>query len=1034
MKIKFTRILSSLLFSITFAGTAVAQCTISGLSSNYCTNSNSSTLTPGIPGGNFSGPGISGNVFNPAIAGPGTHSISYVSGCSIYSLSSAPYATLTTAGTAVTLGDDQVSAGLPIGFNFVFFCNSYNTFYISSNGFITFSNNSLNGCCSGLSMPTNSTTDPNNLIAYAWTDLYPPANGSITYTTIGASPNRTLIVSFNAIYHYNSATYCCPITSQIQLTETTNRVEIHTTSKPLPTNTYITTMGILNVGGTIAYPVTGRNATSTWTATNECYRWMPAPACNLTQTTIVSPSTINVVGTTSICSGAQATLTASGNTTYTWNTGSNSASIVVSPSINTTYAVLATNAFNCAASSAITVTVNITPTVSAISTAPGGGACPGSTVALSGQGATSYTWTGGIQNGVPFPVGAQSSYTVSGTNACGTSSATIGMSIHPLPTVNGVASQPSVCSTNSVNLTGIGNAVSYAWSNGVPNGTNFFPTATANYTVIGSSALGCTASAVTGVTVVTTPLNPPVATPPLICVGSTATLSSSGATTYTWITPSGTQSNSVITVSPTGNTTYTLTKSNANCVNSQTIQLFVNQLPSLFAISSPTIICASTTATLNVGGAQTYTWSAPSFSVTGSSPIVSPSVTTLYTVAASDGTCANTTTVLLATNPNPTISIAATSSNICQGDAVNLSASGALGYSWTAGATSNTNSASINESPILSTLYQVSGNNSFNCTGSAQMVVVVRVTPTLTAASTKTLVCTGAASGLTVTAQGGASTYTWSANAGSATSATATVNPLTTTIYTVLGMAANNCTAAASIPISVFLPSFAVNSPTSSCLGGTINLIASGANTYTWNGNQPFSQISVSPSGPTLYIVAATSNSSNVNCVSTNTVFVTIYNNPTITAVPSRTQICRGEFTNINAGGALSYTLNTGLSGSVIPVNPNVNTTYTLTGTDLNGCVSSSTVLVRISTCFGIGENSRNVAAVLVYPNPNTGSFTIRGLTNVDLKLFDELGRVVQTIRLAEANQYEITLRELAAGLYFLSDSNGLYEKIVVTK
>jgi hypothetical protein len=163
-------------------------------------------------------------------------------------------------------------------------------------------------------------------------------------------------------------------------------------------------------------------------------------------------------------------------------------------------------------------------------------------------------------------------------------------------------------------------------------------------------------------------------------------------------------------------------------------------------------------------------------------------------------------------------------------------------------------------------------------------------------------------------------------------------------------------------------------------------------------------------------------------------VFVTIYNNPTITAVPSRTQICRGEFTNINGGGALSYTLNTGLSGSVIPVNPNVNTTYTLTGTDLNGCVSSSTVLVRISTCFGIGENGRNAAAVLVFPNPNTGSFTIRGLANVDLKLFDELGRVVQSIRLEEASHYEITLRDLAAGLYFLSDSHGLYEKIVVTK
>jgi hypothetical protein len=239
-------------------------------------------------------------------------------------------------------------------------------------------------------------------------------------------------------------------------------------------------------------------------------------------------------------------------------------------------------------------------------------------------------------------------------------------------------------------------------------------------------------------------------------------------------------------------------------------------------------------------------------------------------------------------------------------------------------------------------------------------------------------------------------------------------------------------------PVSVFLPTFAVNSPTSSCLGGTINLIASGANTYTWNGNQPFSQISVSPSTATFYIVAATSSSNNVNCVSTNTVFVTIYSNPTITGVPSRTQICRGEFTNINAGGAVTYTLNTGLSGSVIPVNPNSNTVYTLTGTDQNGCVNSTTVQVRTSTCFGIDElNKLAGAGVSVFPNPNTGNFTIKAAGDLNLQLVNELGQIVRVIELNLANGYQIQVNDLANGIYFIAGKKGdisLREKIVVQK
>ncbi len=49
----------------------------SGLSVNYCQNSMASTLTGTPAGGQFSGPGISGSTFNPATAGPGTHTITY---------------------------------------------------------------------------------------------------------------------------------------------------------------------------------------------------------------------------------------------------------------------------------------------------------------------------------------------------------------------------------------------------------------------------------------------------------------------------------------------------------------------------------------------------------------------------------------------------------------------------------------------------------------------------------------------------------------------------------------------------------------------------------------------------------------------------------------------------------------------------------------------------------------------------------------------------------------------------------------------
>ena len=100
----------------------------------------------------------------------------------------------------IVLGDDQVSGGLPIGFDFPFYGAAYDTAYVSSNGFITFRANASSGCCAGHALP--SAANPDNLIAGYWEDLHPGLGGRIDFARRGAAPNRRFIVQFTGIQHF----------------------------------------------------------------------------------------------------------------------------------------------------------------------------------------------------------------------------------------------------------------------------------------------------------------------------------------------------------------------------------------------------------------------------------------------------------------------------------------------------------------------------------------------------------------------------------------------------------------------------------------------------------------------------------------------------------------------------------------------------------------------------------------------------------------------------------------------------------------
>ncbi|MES2681245.1 MAG: glycine-rich protein, partial [Bacteroidota bacterium] len=112
-----------------------------------------------------------------------------------------------------------------------------------------------------------------------------------------------------------------------------------------------------------------------------------------------------------------------------------------------------------------------------------------------------------------------------------------------------------------------------------------------------------------------------------ICAGNSATLITNAASNYAW-SNGGNFSSTV--VSPTITTTYTVIGSNGSCTNTRTVTLQVSPIPTVTAISNPTVLCSGSTATLTTSGASTYTWNPGA--LTGATIAVTPTATTIYSV------------------------------------------------------------------------------------------------------------------------------------------------------------------------------------------------------------------------------------------------------------------------------------------------------------------------------------------------------------------------------------------------------------------
>ncbi len=728
----------------------------------------------------------------------------------------------------------------------------------------------------------------------------------------------------------------------------------------------------------------------------------PGIAPNFILSAVAAPNT-------PICAGQQVTITATitgqggcgnGAPTFTLQPGNlqNTTGVwTVTPMVNTTYTVSVAGGYLiCYPVTPVTVPIQVNPppTVGTASLTPPV-VCQGGCVTLN---LTSYTvgtlqWqqspngVGGWTNIVGAttlsyvfcPVTGPLYFRAMISNPCNPAaplySNVINVGITPTPNLTITPANPVLCIGQSVTLNGSGSPNTYNWSAPGPFTANtqsitVSPTVTTTYT-LQSAAAQC--PGIDSVTVIVNPLPVILFSPAAanICAGDNIDVDAgSSANTYTWnpaVTPLSPSQDSV-NLAPLVTTVYNVTATTpAGCSASGTYTVNITPNPVLVLSNDSLTICPSSTDTVLVQGATTYTWSAPN----GGYNILSPNGDLVeflpvgpatYTVIGSAGAgCADTATVFVDVSMNIVVN-AGPDDSICPGYVIQLSGSGANNYAWTASnatVITNANTATPTMAPTTTTEFYLHGTNQFGCYGDDTVQVAVRNLPAPNAGA-DVGICLGDST--TLNGSGGG-TYAWAGNfilSGSAT-ATPLVNPTQTTNYVLTVTDQFGCFNTDTVQVTIN-PTPVINAGPDAFICGTgTTLTASGGQNYLWSpaaglGSPNTASTSANPANTTTYVVV----SQDVNgCESSDSVVVTVYPPLTVTASVSDS-ICPGGAAPVSAtagggdGGQYNYVWSpaAGLANpnsQMTSATPVATTTYVVTVSDQCGSpVVTDTVIITV--------------------------------------------------------------------------------------
>lgn len=351
---------------------------------------------------------------------------------------------------------------------------------------------------------------------------------------------------------------------------------------------------------------------------------------------------------TTFCAGQSAILTLhTPASSYTWSTGSNATSVVVSPSVETIYMVSVTSQEGCTASASLTLGV-ITPSISSNNTV----VCGSSghvTLSVNAFTPSVISWFGdsfsnnSIGNGSEYLIHVNTSTVLyaqaaDASNGCSSVRIPVTVILSPHPVLFVSANPSVICPGHASTLTASG-AATYSWVNVGGGGTRMAtPLVNTTYTVTGTDSLGCSSTEMVSVHVHPVPVISAVQTASSVCPSSVVGFTASGADTYFWNTGAHGAVNSV---TPAINTTYTVYGMNAEgCSSTKTLAVVTRSVPVIRIVQSTAEVCAGEQVTFTAKGASSYTWIPGQ--VVSATFSASPVVTSLYNVIGkSINTCTN---------------------------------------------------------------------------------------------------------------------------------------------------------------------------------------------------------------------------------------------------------------------------------------------------------------------------------------------------------------------------------------------------------
>ena len=449
----------------------------------------------------------------------------------------------------------------------------------------------------------------------------------------------------------------------------------------------------------------------------------------------------------------------------------------------------------------------------------------------------------------------------------------------------------------------------------------------------------------------------------IICNGSnTNTLNFSGtATSYNWsnsqpsigLSSSGsgnivsflanntTGSNIVANIS----TTPIYTLNNFSCTGAaQITQLTILPLATLNSVANVSICNGNATGIVNFNGnASSYNWTCnnttiglassgvgavPSFTAINSGITAVNAIISVVPINTFNGvSCpAPQQNFTIIVNPSPILSV--NSGSICSGQSFALTGTASVPggvYSWNTGG----NLQTINVTPLTTETYTLNYSSNAGCTAiAATGTVTVLPVPAITATSAN--ICAGQSATLTASSNIPGGVFSW--NPGGLSGNSITVNPNSTTSYSVnyissVGCAANNISSTLTVnPVAIL----SVNS-TSICSGNAATLTATVSipgGTFLWNNGATTQTLTLNPSISTTNTVNYTTSAGCASSPASGT--ITILPLPILQPI-NDTTICNNSNISIGLNANLSSTFTWGAASNVSvngesigPVNSNL--------------------------------------------------------------------------------------------------------------